>query len=81
MSETTRRYVDMFWQLLDEILNAVLFVLIGMELLIIAFTGPLLLAGVHRDRDHAVCPMADRGTAREAASASASGCRTDPPRC
>ncbi len=46
MSETTRRYVDMFWQLLDEILNAVLFVLIGMELLIIAFTGPLLLAGV-----------------------------------
>ena len=61
MSETTRRYVDMFWQLLDEILNAVLFVLIGMELLIIAFTGPLLLAGVDRDRDHAVCPMADRG--------------------
>jgi CPA1 family monovalent cation:H+ antiporter len=45
MSETTRRFIDMFWQLLDEILNAVLFVLIGMEVLIIAFTGPLLLAG------------------------------------
>ena len=45
MSETTRRYIDMFWQLLDEILNAVLFMLIGMEVLIIAFTGPLLLAG------------------------------------
>lgn len=27
MSDTTRRYVDMFWELVDEILNAVLFVL------------------------------------------------------
>jgi CPA1 family monovalent cation:H+ antiporter len=26
MSDTTRRYVEMFWELLDEILNAVLFV-------------------------------------------------------
>jgi CPA1 family monovalent cation:H+ antiporter len=31
MSDTTRRYLDMFWELIDEILNAVLFVLIGME--------------------------------------------------
>lgn len=47
MSDTTRRYVDMFWELLDEILNAVLFVLIGMEVLIIAFPGKVLLgAGV-----------------------------------
>ncbi len=46
MSDTTRRYVDMFWELIDEILNAVLFVLIGMEVLLIAFTRPLLLAGV-----------------------------------
>jgi CPA1 family monovalent cation:H+ antiporter len=45
MSETTRRYIDMFWQLLDEILNAVLFVLIGMEVLVIAFPASLLLAG------------------------------------
>ena len=45
MSETTRRYIDMFWQLLDEILNAVLFVLIGVEVLLVAFTGQLLLAG------------------------------------
>ena len=45
MSETTRRYIDMFWQLLDEILNAVLFVLIGLEVLLVAFTGHLLLAG------------------------------------
>ena len=45
MSDTTRRYVDMFWELIDEILNAVLFVLIGMEVLLIAFTRPLLVAG------------------------------------
>lgn len=45
MSDTTRKYVDMFWELIDEILNAVLFVLIGMEVLLIAFPGQLLLAG------------------------------------
>ena len=46
MSDTTRRYVDMFWELLDEILNAVLFVLIGMEILIIPFSGSIALAAV-----------------------------------
>lgn len=44
MSETTRRYVDMFWELLDEILNAVLFVLIGMEVMLVAFSVNVLLA-------------------------------------
>ncbi|WP_043696011.1 sodium:proton antiporter [Luteibacter sp. 9133] len=43
MSDTTRRYIDMFWELLDEILNAVLFVLIGMEVLAIKFSSALLL--------------------------------------
>jgi monovalent cation:H+ antiporter, CPA1 family len=43
MSDTTRRYVDMFWELLDEILNAVLFVLIGMEVLVISFSGNVLM--------------------------------------
>ncbi len=46
MSDTTRRYVDMFWELLDEMLNAVLFVLIGMEVIVIAFSPPVLLAMV-----------------------------------
>ncbi|MEO8654325.1 MAG: sodium:proton antiporter, partial [Ramlibacter sp.] len=46
MSDTTRQYVDMFWELIDEILNAVLFVLIGMEVLLFAFSAPLLLGGV-----------------------------------
>ncbi len=41
MSDTTRRYVDLFWELLDEILNAVLFVLIGLEVLLVAFSWPV----------------------------------------
>ena len=45
MSETTRRYVDMFWELIDEILNAVLFVMIGMEVLLVTFPGRILIAG------------------------------------
>ncbi|WP_372827034.1 cation:proton antiporter [Polaromonas sp.] len=45
MSDTTRHYLDMFWELLDEILNAVLFVLIGMEVLLISFSVPVLVAG------------------------------------
>lgn len=46
MSDTTRRYVDMFWELIDEILNAVLFVLIGLELLLISFPRHVLLGAV-----------------------------------
>ena len=37
--------VHMFWELLDEILNAVLFVLIGMEVLLVALSSTLLAAG------------------------------------
>lgn len=33
MSRTTREHLDMFWELLDEILNAILFVMIGLEML------------------------------------------------
>lgn len=46
MSEKTREHVDAFWELMDEILNAVLFVLIGLEVLVVTITGPFLLAGV-----------------------------------
>jgi CPA1 family monovalent cation:H+ antiporter len=46
MSETTRRNLDTFWELIDEILNAVLFILIGMEVLTLEFTGQHLLAGL-----------------------------------
>jgi CPA1 family monovalent cation:H+ antiporter len=46
MSEETRRYVDAFWKLIDEILNAVLFLLIGFEVFAIAFSGDLFLTGL-----------------------------------
>src|SRR5690606_34428481 len=46
MSEKTREHLDDFWELMDEILNAVLFVLIGLELLIISFSGLSLIAGL-----------------------------------
>ena len=46
MSETTRKNLDAFWGLLDEILNALLFVLIGLEILVLTFTRGLLFAGL-----------------------------------
>lgn len=46
MSPTTREHLDTFWELVDEILNGVLFVLIGLEVLVLAFTGRYLLAGL-----------------------------------
>ncbi|MBU3057412.1 cation:proton antiporter [Pseudomonas indica] len=45
MSDKTRENVDNFWELIDEILNAVLFVLIGMELLLLPFTWLYLAIG------------------------------------
>lgn len=46
MSEATREHLDNFWELLDELLNAVLFVLIGLEVLVLSFKQPYLLAGL-----------------------------------
>lgn len=46
MSDETRLYVDAFWKLIDEILNAVLFLLIGVEVFAIAFNFEYLTAGV-----------------------------------
>lgn len=46
MSDTTIEHVDTFWELIDEILNAVLFVLLGLELLVLTFQGNHLLAGI-----------------------------------
>jgi CPA1 family monovalent cation:H+ antiporter len=46
MSDRTREHLDTFWELIDEILNAVLFVLIGMEILLLTFTTHILLAGL-----------------------------------
>lgn len=46
MSEETERYVDKFWELLDILLNAILFVLIGMEMLILVYEGSYIVAGL-----------------------------------
>lgn len=46
MSDATQTYVDKFWELLDLLLNAILFVLIGLELIMISFEGHYLLAGL-----------------------------------
>ena len=44
MSDHTREHLDTFWKLIDEILNAVLFMLIGLEILLFEFKLPYLLA-------------------------------------
>ena len=46
MSAEVREHLDTFWELIDEILNAVLFVLIGLEVLVLRLTGWYLLAGL-----------------------------------
>ena len=46
MSDVTAEYIDKFWELVDEILNAVLFVLIGLELLIIQTNEKILFAAI-----------------------------------
>jgi CPA1 family monovalent cation:H+ antiporter len=46
MSDITTEYVDKFWELIDEILNALLFVLIGLELLVIRTDKSIVLISV-----------------------------------
>jgi len=46
MSDTTRDYIIKFWALIDEILNAVLFLLIGLEVIALQFDNAYILAGL-----------------------------------
>ena len=46
MSESTREHLDTFWELIDEGLNAVLFLMIGLEVLVLTFTREFLVAGL-----------------------------------
>jgi CPA1 family monovalent cation:H+ antiporter len=46
MSDQTRNNLDTFWELIDEILNAVLFLLIGFEVLVLEFNLRFLIAGL-----------------------------------
>ena len=46
MSDTTLEYINKFWELVDESLNAILFVLIGLELLLIHIVPTYIFIGL-----------------------------------
>ena len=46
MSVTTKDYVNKFWELIDEILNALLFMLIGFEIIVLAFNQRIIFLGL-----------------------------------
>jgi len=46
MSDVTQRYVFGFWTLIDDILNAILFLLIGLEVIVIGFQMSFLWIGI-----------------------------------
>lgn len=45
MSKITEQYVDKFWELIDVLLNTILFVMIGMEILVLTLNTTYILAG------------------------------------
>ncbi|SDI21790.1 monovalent cation:H+ antiporter, CPA1 family [Chryseobacterium taeanense] len=46
MSDVTRDYLGKFWEVTDEVLNAILFMLIGLEIVIVAFDLNYLIIGI-----------------------------------
>lgn len=46
MSDTTVEHLDTFWELIDEILNAVLFLLIGLEIMVMSSDPRVWIVGV-----------------------------------
>lgn len=46
VSEKTREHLDSFWELIDEILNAILFMLIGLEVQVMDFSWGYVAAGL-----------------------------------
>jgi CPA1 family monovalent cation:H+ antiporter len=46
MSKITENYVDKFWELIDILLNTILFVLIGMEILVLSFEKSFFISGL-----------------------------------
>jgi len=46
MSARTQERLDAFWELVDDFLNAMLFVLIGVEVVVLQFSPAYLIAGV-----------------------------------
>jgi len=46
LSDESQDYVDKFWELIDEVLNALLFVLMGLEVLVLDISKTTVLAGL-----------------------------------
>ncbi|KXH79039.1 cation:proton antiporter [Chryseobacterium kwangjuense] len=46
MSDITRDYLGKFWEVTDEVLNAILFMLIGLEIVIVSFDTSYLAIGI-----------------------------------
>jgi CPA1 family monovalent cation:H+ antiporter len=46
MSERTRQHLNTFWELVDQVLNSLLFVLIGLEVLIVTLSASIVAAGL-----------------------------------
>ncbi len=46
MSDTTRDYLEKFWEVLDDILNTLLFMLIGLEIVVVDFKMGYILLGL-----------------------------------
>ena len=46
MTQTTREHIDTFWSVLDELLNSLLFLAIGFEVVALSITGQIVGAGL-----------------------------------
>jgi CPA1 family monovalent cation:H+ antiporter len=46
MSATTRDHLETFWELIDDFMNVVLFLLLGLQLLVLPLSFSLLIAGL-----------------------------------
>ncbi len=46
MSKVTQEHLDRFWELIDELLNVILFLLLGLQILVLPFTRDHLMAGL-----------------------------------
>ncbi|RZK23550.1 MAG: sodium:proton antiporter [Hymenobacter sp.] len=46
LSDESQEYIDKFWELVDEVLNALLFVLTGLEVLVLDIPGRTFVAGL-----------------------------------
>ncbi len=46
ISDITQQYLNKFWELIDEILNALLFMLLGFEMLVLKINSTIMIIGV-----------------------------------